>query len=145
MTRNNEQGFLPIILIIIAAFIIIAMLPKGESSNSDPQSAPAEQPQASQQPQPITENDAEKYCQDTALLGKYLDMSKVDVIDIGSYNKQYIETSDKAADGSKTMMLTWNGKVNDERTGFTCMVSGTKDNIKLHLLSVGGKDLYGSL
>jgi len=95
----------------------------------------------------ISEHDAELFCQDANLLGKFLELDRISVIKMTDYNLQYVDGGASDADGTPIKLLSWNGKYkeNDETIRFSCWVSGKKDDIKLMYLSVNNISLYGSL
>lgn len=138
--RNNEQGFIVILIPIIIIVVLIIIFTSG-GGNDDKQATDPNKKET------ISQSDAESYCQDSALLGKYVDLDKISVVSISNYNVQYQEddaTFDK--DGYPIKSLQWTGKDKDvdKDVRFSCWVSGPKDSTTLHWLSVDGKDLYGS-
>lgn len=137
---NKEQGFIIFLIPIIIVIILIIIFSGGGDDNTN-------QATESKKKETIGQSDAESYCQDAALLGKYIDLDKTSVISISNYNVQYQDdgsTFDK--DGYPIKTLQWTGRDNDTSKDirFSCWVSGPKDNITLHWLSVDGRDLQGS-
>lgn len=132
---NPVGGFIIIVVIIVALVMIF-------SGGGDKDNANNDTAKSGNSSQTISEDAAEEYCQDHALLSKYLDMDKVDVINAANYNMHYSEYGESDKDGNPIMVLQWNGKVNDESTLFICTISGKKGDIKLEQLSVGGTELY---
>lgn len=93
----------------------------------------------------ISQNDAERYCQDVSLLGKHIG-SDVSIVTIDGYNPHYTDTGEKADDGTPIMSLQWDGRDKEADTivAFGCDVSGTKDGITLHSLRVNGDIVEGN-
>ncbi|MCL1929653.1 PASTA domain-containing protein [Candidatus Saccharibacteria bacterium] len=96
----------------------------------------------------ISENTAEKYCQDAALIGRYINLNDINIIWATNYGKYF---DDKAGgydeSGNPIAFLRWNGKY--KKSGaqimFSCWISGSSnDNITLHWLSINGTDYVGS-
>lgn len=142
MQKTNEQGF--VVLLIPVVIILVVIIAIAASNNKQPttkENNPLTSTAHSNQ-QSITESDAEAFCQDSALLGKYMDMSKVKIVDMANYNKYYSDAGEKDANGTPLKILQWNGKIDGISTLFVCTISGTADNIQLQGLSVGGQDLY---
>lgn len=138
-SRNSEQGF---IIILIPIIIIVILVIIFSSGNND-----TKQAAESDNKDTISQSDAESYCQDVALLEKYVDLDKISIISVSNYNVQYQDdesTFDK--DGYSIKDLQWTGKNNDTNKDvrFSCWVSGPKDSTTLHLLSVDGQNLEGS-
>jgi hypothetical protein len=76
----------------------------------------------------ITENEAEIYCQDAALIGRYLNLSEINIIQLLDYGKHYSQ-NDKGDRHSGT--LIWNGE--EEKTDrplrFTCEIHRINDGV----------------
>lgn len=139
-TRNNEQGFIVILIPIIIIVILIIIFTSGGGSD-DKQAADSNKKET------ISQSDAESYCQDSALLGKYVDLDKISIVSISNYDVQYQDdgaTFDKDGYPIKSLLWTGKDKDTDKDIRFSCWVSGPKDNTTLHWLSVDDKDLYGS-
>lgn len=139
-TRNNEQGFIVILIPIIIIVVLIIIFTSG-GGNDDKQAIDSNKKET------ISQSDAESYCQDSALLGKYVDLDKISIVSISNYNVQYQDdgaTFDKDGYPIKSLLWTGKDKDTDKDLRFSCWVSGPKDNTTLHWLSVDGKDLYGS-
>lgn len=139
-TRNNEQGFIVILIPIIIIVVLIIIFSSG-GSNDDKQATDSNKRET------ISQSDAESYCQDSALLGKYVDLGKVSIVSISNYNVHYQDdgaTYDKDGYPIKTLQWTGKDKDADKDVRFSCWVSGPKDKTVLHWLSVDGEDLYGS-
>ncbi len=142
--KEKKRGLIALSLI---AFVIVVLI--GAVSIGGNEKAETIQPKDKQSAiklESASENDAERYCQDAALLGKYIDLNKVDIIDLGKYNVQYSDAGSYDKQGRPIKILEWTGKTkeNDETIRFSCWISGKKDNIQLHRLSMNGTDLYGS-
>lgn len=138
--RNNERGLIIFLIPIIIVIVLIIIFSSGGSDDK-------KQATESNKKETISQSDAESYCQNAALLGKYVDLDKISIVSISNYNVQYQDdgaTYDK--DGYPIKDLQWTGKNNDTDSDmrFSCWVSGPKDNTKLHWFSVDGKDLQGS-
>lgn len=138
--RNNEQGFIIFLIPIIIVIVLIIIFSGGGDGDT-------KQATESNKKETISQSDAESYCQDAALLGKYIDLDKTTVVSISNYKVQYQDdgaTFDE--DGYPIKTLQWTGKDNDANKDirFSCWVSGPKDNTTLHWLSVDGRDLQGS-
>lgn len=138
--RNNEQGFIIFLIPIIIVIILVIIFSSGGDENT-------ENATESNKKETISQSDAESYCQDAALLGKYIDLDETSIISISNYNVQYQDdgaTFDK--DGYPIKTLQWTGKDNvvDKDIRFSCWVSGPKDETTLHWLSVDGVDLQGT-
>ena len=95
----------------------------------------------------LTSNDVENYCQDANLIGKYIDLSKINIYRVLDQNEKtyenYYDYVD--SDGNKIWENSWNGKYKDTGNSirFNCWVSGkNKDTIKLHYLEIDGMSLY---
>lgn len=142
MQKTNEHGF--VVLLIPVVIILVVIIAIAASNNKPPtikENKPLTNTTHSNQ-QSITESDAEAFCQDSALLGKYMDMSKVKIVDMANYNKYYSDSGEKDAAGNLVKVLQWNGKIDGNSTLFVCTISGTAENIQLQGLSVGGQELY---
>jgi hypothetical protein len=138
--RNSEQGFIifsiPIVIIIVLVIIF--------SSGGDDSTKQATE---SNIKETISQSNAESYCQDTALLGKYIDLDTTSIVSTSNYNVQYQDdgaTFNK--DGYPIKNLQWTGKNNntDKDMRFSCWVSGPVAQTTLHWLSVNNEDLQGS-
>lgn len=137
--RNNEQGFIIFLIPIIIVIILIIIFSGGSED--------ANQANESNKKETISQSDAEAYCQDAALLGKYIELDKTSIVSVSNYNAQYQDdgaTFDK--DGYPIKNLQWTSKNNDtdKDMRFSCWVSGPKDKTTLHWLSVDNEDLQGS-
>ncbi len=86
--------------------------------------------------QPIDQEAAEKFCQDSVLLGKYIKVSDYSIIDALNYNVQLNDFEEN------TKMLRWNGKKDGEQVVFSCVISGTNDKIQLHKLDIGSTTVF---
>lgn len=138
--RNNEQGFIIFLIPIIIVIVLIVIFSSGGGDDTKNATESGKR-------ETISQGDAESYCQDAALLEKYVDLDKVSIVSISNYNVQYQDdesTFDK--DGYPIKDLQWTGRNNDtdKDMRFSCWVSGTKDKTTLHWLSVDGMDLQGS-
>lgn len=140
-SRNKHQeGFVIFLIPIIIIVVLIIIFTSGGGNNKDQATKPHKK-------ETITQSDAESYCQDSALLGKYLDLDKISIVSISGYNVQYQDdgaTFNK--DGYPIKNLQWTGKNKDtnEDIRFSCWVSGPKDETALHWLTANSEDLYGS-
>lgn len=93
----------------------------------------------------IDESEAEQYCQDANLLGKYIDLNNYKVISVLDYNKQYGAFGGwYDGDGKDILYLRWNGKnkVTDSPVRFDCWISGTNDKIQLHRLVIDDNTVF---
>jgi hypothetical protein len=148
LNRKNEQGFIIILIPIIIIVVLVILFSSGnkdtDKTNDNSSSSAMESKKSNET---MSQSDAELYCQDISLLGKYIDTSKVSVIDASNYNVQYQDdgaTYDK--DGYPIKDLQWTGKDKraDKDVRFNCWISGPKDKATLHWLSLSGMDLYGT-
>jgi|GEM_PF-2341369 len=138
--KNSERGFIIILIPVIIIVVLVIIFSSGGSDDT-------KHTTQSDNKDTISQSDAESYCQDAALLGKYVDLDIVSIISTSNYNVQYQDdeaTFDK--DGYPIKDLQWNGKNNDtdKDMHFSCWVSGPKDKTTLHWLSLDNKDLQGS-
>lgn len=157
MSKNQSSAnqlikYTAIVIVVLVLLVIgwISSLLSGDESNSKNQNTETSQAAESEEPKSteITESDAEKFCQDAALIGKHLRLKETAIISILDYNKHFLDDGATfAKDGTPIKMLKWNGKdkTTDELIGFNCWISGTPDKITLHSLSANGKELEGSL
>lgn len=95
----------------------------------------------------ISEYAVEEYCQDAALLKKYINMNQTSIISTTDYNSLYSDTGYFDNNGDKVVSFSWNGK--DKNSGnlirFSCFVSGSGDgNISLKKLNINATSVYGS-
>lgn len=138
--RNDEQGFIIFLIPILIVIVLIIIFASGGGNDE-------KQATESNRKETISLSDAESYCQNAALLGKYVDLDKTSVVSISNYNVQYQDdgaTFDKDGYPIKTLQWTGKDKDTDKDIRFSCWVSGPKDNTTLHWLSVDGNDLYGT-
>lgn len=138
--NKHQEGFVVFLIPIIIIVVLIIIFTSNGGNKTD---------QATKQDkkETITQSDAESYCQDSALLGKYLNLDKISIVSISNYNVRYQDddtTFDK--DGYPIKNLQWTGKnkATDEDIRFSCWVSGPKDETALHWLTANSEDLYGS-
>lgn len=138
--NKHQEGFVIFLIPIIIIVVLIIIFTSGGGNNTD-------QATKSDKKETIAQSDAESYCKDSALLGKYLNLDKISIISISDYNVQYQDdgaTFNK--DGYPIKNLQWTGKNKDTDEGirFSCWVSGPKDKTTLHWLTANSEDLYGS-
>ncbi|HEY5442277.1 MAG TPA: hypothetical protein VIJ68_01950 [Candidatus Saccharimonadales bacterium] len=141
--NKNQQGFIiPLILLIIVVVVIVSIThhkkPVAHSTkNTSGTSSVADK-------KTLDQNAAENYCQDAALLQKYINIKTTSIVTL-SYNPQYNDSGSHAANGDKIYSLQWDGK--NKTTGdkilFVCDVSGTDKKITLHNLAIDGTSVYG--
>lgn len=101
----------------------------------------------------ISESAAEDKCQDASILGKYLNLDDIKIIQASNYNFQYSPMPGEYDNERNTLVYTsWNGwdKKANQRMVFACWVSGPNDDeIIIHYLKVSNDtgesiDLVGS-
>lgn len=138
--NKHQEGFIIFLIPIIIIVVLIIIFTSGGGNNTD-------QATNSDKKETIAQSDVESYCQDSALLGKYLNLDKVSIVSISDYNVQYQDdgaTYDKGGYPIKNLQWTGKNKDTNESMRFSCWVSGPKDGIVLHWLTADSKDLYGS-
>ncbi|HRV75919.1 MAG: hypothetical protein H6799_01270 [Candidatus Nomurabacteria bacterium] len=150
---RKEHPVLGFIVIAIIIFIVASAI-SGGKKDSDDKSSKTSSSQASTQDNSTTpakventvsQDAAEKYCQDAALLGKYIDLNKISIIKVTAYDPQFNDSGTKASNGDTIYDFQWIGqnKETKENVLFVCSVSGTDDNITLHNLAISGQVVYG--
>lgn len=80
----------------------------------------------------VSENVATLYCEDASLIGKYLNLSDIDIVSLKvNYAHQY-NIMDGWYDANKNsiVMIRWNGydKISKQRIVFDCWISGEADD-----------------
>ncbi len=132
---------------ILGLIILISVVSASGASKTEQPKTEANQEQVSSEIEvkQVSQNAAEKYCQDAALLGKYIDLDKTSIIKVTAYNAQYNESGTKASNGNAIYDFQWVGenKESNENILFVCSVSGTEKDITLHNLAISGQVVYG--
>lgn len=117
---------------------------KEEKPEPKQEEKPKEEPKKEVKREAISEKDAELYCQDARLLNKYVHLDKTTIIDIWNYNKRYEGDWGFDSEGNPIVSLSWNGKDKTDGSAlrFICWVAGTKDNIRLMQMDIGGVTVH---
>lgn len=136
-------------VIILGPFVLSAMISGFmEGLNSADNSGAAEssiqiEAQTKSEPKKFTESDADSYCTDANLVGRYLDLHNVNILNFGTQVQTGEFSGWYDADGNPIIYTRWTGrnKTNDAEISFDCWVSGkTADKITLHKFNAGGVD-----
>jgi len=146
-TPNNENVIVGGVIVGAIIIVAIVLLFTGFHKNNDvnmqkaaniSQTAKTTSEKDTAQ---ITQNDAEKYCENAGLLQNYVNVSKTDIVTL-SYAPVFIDSlGSYTKEGRPIYNLSWNGKNKDTGASvwFDCYVSRTKGgNIQLDRIGVDG-------
>lgn len=132
------------IIAFVALGIIGAGLGMGNNQDDTGTSAPGanEASQGSKSSEAkFGDSEAELYCQDAALVGKFLDLNNIDIFRIVDQNTQTGKFGWVDANGNDIYYIRWNGKnkATEESIRFDCWVSGTsEEDVTLHRFEADG-------
>lgn len=155
--KNKKTSKLKLFLVIAGVFAILAiissLLDQPEQQNSDTnvetETSESDAEQAATNTaklETVNEDEAEQFCQDAGLLKQYIDLDDYSIISIMNYNLKYLDSYSYDKDGYAIKYLQWNGKNKDTHSDvkFSCWISGPKDSVTLHWMSIDGVDRFGS-
>lgn len=144
LVRNNLI-FLAGAIILVAVCVLVGNLTSQKTEPTSTNTVSGQYPDSIRTS--ITQDDIEEYCQDVALLNKYINTKDISIVAL-EYSPTFYSMQDSYdINGDQFYFLSWSGKNNKTRETieFACWISGKPDAITLHYLSIGGNTVFGSL